>query len=141
MRLFENNGNSLNMKDFLSNSELLSEAADELKLCREKERPDAEKLLRQCIEELQGRYQFVEIEKNTIKMKYDKQVLENYIKLELKEAATNNGQALKFQEIYKLVSKQFNNFFNKDLVYKAIDQLHQNGDIIGDSAQQYRFLM
>ena len=39
--LFENAGKSLSMRAFLANTELLNEAQDELKLCREKERPNA----------------------------------------------------------------------------------------------------
>ena len=120
------------MDTFLSNSAIVSEAESELKLCRARERQTVDKLLQVCLAELAER-NYIEFSSDgkRIKMKYESRVLVDFIRDELRKAASAD-RSLKFDEIYRLVSKQFN-FFNKDLVYNAVDQLHQNGDIITDS--------
>lgn len=54
--------------------------------------------------------------------------------------AKSGGKGMNFDQIYKAVAHNFKNFFTKDPVFKAIDELFQQGQIYEVARCTYAYL-
>ena len=108
--------------EFTTNPALLRKAADELKFCADKTIAPA-KLIKDCVTELEtlGFLNLLEGEADEYmyQIRDQRDKLKSFISDELKE----NKKGMNFDQIYRKVSGNFQNFYNKDFVFKVIDEL------------------
>lgn len=123
----------------LSNKKLLSHATDELKFCEDKKISPAQ-LISKCLAELETQGFLVKVSGDGKASRYEimdqREKLKEFITGELRE----NEKPMNFDQIYRKVASHFKNFFNKDFVFKAIDELFQMGLIIESGRCTYSLL-
>lgn len=120
---------------------LVKKAQEELKLCIEKSL-EPKDLIKKCLGELeqQGFLNTLENEADNYlyQIRDQRDKLRQFISDELKENKT--GKGMNFDQIYRKVAAQFQNFYTKDLVFKVIDELFQMGLIYEVSRCTYAYL-
>ena len=132
---------SIRSKDFFSNATLLKKANEELRFCEDKT-VNSENLIKRCLSELetQGFLNTLEGEADEYlyQIRDQRDKLKQFISDELKNNKT--GKGMYFDQIYRKVASQFQNFYTKDFVFKVIDELFQMGLIYEVSRCTYAFL-
>lgn len=72
-----------------------------------------------------------------LQIREQKQKLHFFISGQLR---TGGGRGLAFEQIYKAVCQQFDNFYTKEFVFKVIDELFQMGLLYETGKCCYAFL-
>ena len=130
----------------MQNSKIRAKASEELRFCTDRS-VTLERLLACVLNDLQNNGFLNDITNgssemfmNQIKSKKDQLRLFILDKLKAKahDGSSNNG--LNFGAINKEVQKAFVNQYKKDLVFKAIDDLFQKGEIYEVSRCTYAYL-
>ena len=133
--------NGITQKEFLTNQTLLKKANEELRFCEDKN-VSADDLIRKCLSELesQGFLNTLEGEADSYlyQIRDQRDKLKSFISAELQENKT--GKGMNFDQIYRRVANQFQNFYTKDFVFKVIDELFQMGMIYEVSRCTYAYL-
>lgn len=132
--------NLVKKSDLLSCVSLLDKAKDELKFCEDRKVTPA-LLIADCLEELetQGFLNLMEgeSEEHMYQIRDQRDKLKEFISRLLQE---NQSKGMNFDQIYKAVAHNFKNFFTKDPVFKAIDELFQQGQIYEVARCTYAYL-
>lgn len=114
--------------DLLACVQLLEKAKEELKFCEDRSVTPAS-LIADCLEELeaQGFLNLMEGEsaEHMYQIKDQRDKLKEFISQLLQDNQSKSGKGMNFDQIYKAVAAKFKNFFTKDPVFKAIDELFQ----------------
>jgi hypothetical protein len=133
--------NGITQREFLSNPALLKKASEELRFCEDKNL-SAVDLIKHCLSELetQGFLNTLEGEADEYlyQIKDQRDKLKSFISEELQQNKT--GKGMNFEQIYRRVASQFQNFYTKDFVFKVIDELFQMGLIYEVSRCTYAYL-
>lgn len=131
--------------DLLNSPLLLEKAKEELKFCEDRAITPVG-IIKICLEELesQGFLNLAENESEDhmyqIRDQRDK-LKELIITLLQNNVNGKSGKAgMNFDQIYKAVDKKYKNFFTKDPVFKAIDELFQQGQIYEVAKCSYAYL-
>ena len=103
---------------------------------------EAKDLIKKCLSELeaQGFLNTLEGEADNFlyQIRDQRDKLKQFISEELKENKT--GKGMNFDQIYRKVANNFQNFYTKDFVFKVIDELFQMGLIYEVSRCTYAYL-
>jgi hypothetical protein len=114
----------ITQKEFLSNQTLLKKASEELRFCEDKKVSSTD-LIKKCLAELetQGFLNTLEGEADEYlyQIRDQRDKLKSFISEELQQNKT--GKGMNFDQIYRKVASQFQNFYTKDFVFKVIDEL------------------
>ena len=130
--LQEKGKDTVKADEFIGNDRLVAKAQEDLKFCQDKSVTPTE-LIKKCINELEamGFLYMVnndDSKSHLIHIKDQQKQLRDYIYQELEEATgKQRAQGLNFDMIYKRVKSNFQNFYTKDVVFKSIDDLFQQG--------------
>ena len=131
----------ITQKEFISNAILLKKAGEELRFCEDKNISSVD-LIKKCLAELetQGFLNTLEGEADEYlyQIRDQRDKLKVYISEELQQNKT--GKGMNFDQIYRKVAQQFQNFYTKDFVFKVIDELFQMGAIYEVSRCTYAYL-
>lgn len=116
--------------DLLACTQLLDKAKEELRFCEDRNVTPTT-LIADCLDELetQGFLNLMknESEEHMYQIRDQRDKLKEYISQLLQENQSKSGKGMNFDQIYKAVAQKFKNFFTKDPVFKAIDELFQQG--------------
>lgn len=108
--------------DLFTNEKLLRKAKEELQFC-EDTRVTPLDLIKKCLEELERLGFANSLQEEAIEHMFSIKDQKDKLKEFIVQKLQGQSKGMNFNDIYRLVSQNFDRFYTKDMVFKVIDNL------------------